>query len=226
MPADIFGEGLDRNVDAKVQRLEHMASTPGVVHQAQDPATARNGGQGRHILHFETERAGTFQEDQPGPRPYQRLDLIGRKGGVIIPGRDAEPGEGAVAEPAGRLVGRIGHQEFVASLEHGEQGAGDGGDTAWIELDGLGAFKVAEGGLQGLVRGQATATVGDKGVIIVEGLGVGQQDSRALLDQRVHSRGGLCPRPGRMNEAARRLHASPVTTSPPEAPPHSAQEPS
>jgi hypothetical protein len=92
--------------------------------------------------------------------------------------------------------------------------------------DGLGALKVAEGALQGLVRGQATAPIGDKGVIIVKGPGVGEEDGRALLDQRVHRRGRLGPRPGRMNEAARRLHASPVTTSPPKAPPHCAQEPS
>ena len=226
MTADVFGEGLDRDIDAKVQRLQNMARTPGVVDQAQDSPAPGEGGKGRHILHFEAERAGAFQEDQPGPWPYQRLDLIGRKGRVIVPGRDAEPGKGAVAEPAGRLVGRIGHQEFVASFEHSEQGTSDGGDTAGIELDGLSAFEVAKGALQGLVRGQATTPISDKGIIIVEGLGVGQEDGRTLLDQGVHRRGRLGPRFGRMNEAARRLHASPVTTSPPEAPPHSAQEPS
>ena len=58
MAADIFGAGLDRQVDAFFQRLEIERARPGVVHQHQRAVLVRDRGDGRDVLHLEVSEPG------------------------------------------------------------------------------------------------------------------------------------------------------------------------
>jgi hypothetical protein len=121
MADDIFGAGLDRQVDAMPEGVEEQRRRPGVVEQHRGAMPMGNAGDQRHVLHLEALRPRSLQVDGLGIGADQRLDT-GADQRVVIGYLDAEAAQHPVAELAGRLVGRVNHQKMVARRKAGEQG--------------------------------------------------------------------------------------------------------
>ena len=69
MAAEIFGAGLDRQIDAVIERAEIERRRPGIVHQHQRAFGVRGRGDRRDVLHLEAQRAGRFDEHRARVRP-------------------------------------------------------------------------------------------------------------------------------------------------------------
>ena len=98
--AEIFGAGLDREVDAALVGREEQRRRPGVVHEDDRPAPVRDLGDGRDVLHLEGLRAGRLGEDGRRVRPEERLDA-GADQRIVIGRLDPE----ALAAPRRRRSG-------------------------------------------------------------------------------------------------------------------------
>ncbi len=81
MAGEIFGAGLDREIDAALMRREEQRRRPGVVHDDADAARVRDLGDGRNVLHFEALRARRLDQHGAGVRPHQRVDRRRRSSG-------------------------------------------------------------------------------------------------------------------------------------------------
>ena len=116
MAADIFGAGLDREIDAVVERAEIERRRPGIVHQDQRAFGVRGLGDGGGVLHFEAQRARRFEIDRAGVRAGISSAIAAPIERIVIGRRDAEPREDAVAEIARRPIGAVGDEQMVAGI--------------------------------------------------------------------------------------------------------------
>ena len=124
MADDIFGAGEDGDVDAMSHGREIERRRPGIVHQRDDAMRPRPGGDGRHILHLESEASGAFQKDG-ADRPGGKKRVEVRRLRIIIDGFDAVLAEHLGAEGPGRIVGAVDHEQPIARFQHSHQRAGD-----------------------------------------------------------------------------------------------------
>ena len=125
VPADVFGSGLNRQVDAFGECLEVQRRRPGVVHQDGQAALVRSGGDGGNVLHFQGLRARRLDEDRARVRPEHAGDA-GADQRIVIGRLDPEPGQHAVAERAGGAVGAVGDEKVLPALECRQQRGRDG----------------------------------------------------------------------------------------------------
>ena len=65
---DVFGRGVDRDIDPVLERAEQVGRGPGVVHQDLGASLVRRGRDRRHVLHLEGQRARRFAVDDPRVR--------------------------------------------------------------------------------------------------------------------------------------------------------------
>ncbi len=121
MATDIFGAGLDREVDAFLECAEIERRCPGIVHQHDRAAGMGGSGNRRDVLHFERQRARRLDEHCAGVGLDQCVDAAADQR-IVVGGGDAVAFEQAVAELARRQIDAVGHQDVVAGLEHREQG--------------------------------------------------------------------------------------------------------
>ena len=159
MPADIFGRGLNADVDALIQRAVKQRGRPGVVVDHERAACMRDGSDRGNIGHFERLRAGRFDQYRPGVRPEQFGDACADHG-IEIGGFDAVAREQSVAEISRGAVGIVADQEMIAGLQHRKQGRGDRRQTRGRNSDAraLRAFERHQRLLQRLGgRGAAAA---------------------------------------------------------------------
>ena len=120
MAADIFGAGLDGEIDAVVERTEVERARPGVVHEHERALRVRRAGDGGDVLHFEAQRARRFQIDGARVLLHQRGDS-GPDERIVVGGGDAEPGEDLVAKRARRPIGAVGDEDVVAGMHDRQQ---------------------------------------------------------------------------------------------------------
>ena len=114
MAADIFAQGLDRDVDTVRDRREEEGRRPGIVEYARDPAPPGHRGDPRDVLNLEAVRARAFHEDRAGGIAQHRLQRVGAGQRVVVTRRDSEPRQHLVAEAPRRSVGAVDHQQLVA----------------------------------------------------------------------------------------------------------------
>ncbi|MCY1426374.1 hypothetical protein D9M71_421930 [compost metagenome] len=161
-------------------------SAPGVVEHHQRAVGVGDLGDAGHVLHLEGQGAGGFEEDDTGVGANQFGDAAADQR-VVVGGLDAEALERLVAEGAGRVVDRIGHQQVVAGLERGQQGGGQGAQAAGREHGAMGALQFGQGALQGAGGGVAMATVGVEGAVLgVQGFDGGEEQGRGAVDRSIH----------------------------------------
>ncbi len=241
----VLGQGLDRDVDAQLQRAQQHPGAPGVVDHGHHAPRAGGLGDGGDVLDLEGQRGRRFQKHQLGVRSGHGHQLLGRGAGMEEAALNPEPLQHRVAEPARGSVGAGAHQHLVAGGQHRHQGGGDrrgaGGEHPRLGR----ALQLADRRLQRRLHAQAHAAVAWP----VEGIqtgGVGQQHGGGALDRRAHHLGGRAglglgavagvdqtgiEAPfglGRLDhgQSAGPVAAGPVTTGASARPPHSDQEPS
>ena len=126
MAGRIFRRGVDRDVDAMVERAEIERRRPGVVHHDDRAACMRGLGDRRNVLHLERVGARRFGEHDLGVRLHQRGDA-GADMRVVILDLDAEPLQHRVGEIAGRddrpksTISRWSPADRKAEQRHGDR---------------------------------------------------------------------------------------------------------
>jgi hypothetical protein len=120
MPAEILRAGVDDEVHAGIKRAEVERRRPGIVHQHDGAFGVRRAGDGRDVLHFETERSRRLDENRARVFPHQSGDRCAKQG-VVIGHSDVEPREDAVAKHPRRSVHAVADQDVVAGLDHRQQ---------------------------------------------------------------------------------------------------------
>ncbi len=125
MADDIFGGGLDRDIDPVGERLEEQRRRPGIVHDDHGAGLMRGFGDRWDVLHLEALRAGRLGEHHLGPVAEQILDRRADQR-VVINGSDAEPPQHVIAEAPRRLIDAVGDEHLVAARDESEQRGGDG----------------------------------------------------------------------------------------------------
>ena len=188
MADDVLGAGIDRDVDAVIERLEEQRRGPGVVHDHPRAALVRGRRDGRDVLHLEGERARRFDIDDLGARAHQGRD-IGAQVRVVIGGLDAEALEEGVAEASGRRIGAVGHQQVVAGLEEGQHGNRDRGQPRGVDHGSVRAFDRGKRLLEGIGGRRAVAPVAHA-LIGRSGCGLERREGReqhggGVVDRRV-----------------------------------------
>ena len=158
MADQVFGAGLNGDIDTKLQRFEQHPRRPGVVDHNDgfwsDAAHRRN--DRRNIMNFHGDGTGGFEEHHAGVRLYQTGDIAADER-VEPAGGDAEFGEDFGAEILGRFIGGVGHQNMVALLDKRQNGIGDRRRAAGKERAAGAAFQLAHRFLERKV-GQRPAT--------------------------------------------------------------------
>src|SRR6202048_2915320 len=112
MSADIFGAGLDREVDALFQRAEIKRARPGVLHEEQCACGMYGSCNGRNVLDFERERARRLDEYATGIRFHQPGD-VGADHRIVIRRLDPVALEHVVAELASGEIYTVGDEHMV-----------------------------------------------------------------------------------------------------------------
>ena len=126
MADQIFGAGLNGDIDTKLQRFKQHARRPGVVDHNDgfgSDATYRRDDR-RNIMDFHGDGAGGFEEHHAGVRLHQTGDIAADER-VEPAGGNAEFGENFRTEILGRLIGGVGHQNMVALLDERQNGIRD-----------------------------------------------------------------------------------------------------
>ena len=140
MADDVLGRGLNRNVDAVLERLEIESGAPGVVHDHLRAAGMGGLDDRRDVLHLEGLRTGRLDEHDPGLGTHQ----VGDPGAdlrIEIGRLDAEAFEKGIAEPAGRKVDTVGDQHVVARSQERQHRGGDGRQPGRQDHGTFAAFK-------------------------------------------------------------------------------------
>src|ERR1700726_4086324 len=99
MASDIFGAGLDREVNALFQRAEIKRARPGVIHENQGACGMYGSCNGWNVLDLERERARRLDEYGTGIR-FHQLGDIGADHRIVIRRVDPVALEHAAAELA------------------------------------------------------------------------------------------------------------------------------
>ena len=134
MAADIFGRGLQADIDALIERTMKQRGGPGVVVDHQRAACMRDRRDGRDVGHFEGLRARRLDQNGAGVRLEQAGDA-GADQGIEIAGLDAVAGQHAVAEIARRPVDIVADQHMIAGFQHRKQGGADRRQARGRETD-------------------------------------------------------------------------------------------
>ncbi len=108
VPADVFGHGMHRNVDAVLECAKAERRRPRVVEHDRDAARMRRRRDRRNVLHLERQRARRFGEHQRRVRP-ERVRDGGSGERIVVVDVDAEAAQVVVAEAARRAVHGVGH---------------------------------------------------------------------------------------------------------------------
>ena len=116
---EIFGAGVNREIDSMRMGREEQGRRPGVVEDNADIFLMRGGGDGGHILHLHRLRAGRLQQHRRRLRPDQLRNVAADLRIVIIRGH-AKALENCVAEGAGRLIGGIDDENMRAGMRRGQ----------------------------------------------------------------------------------------------------------
>ncbi len=186
MAADIFGAGLDRQVDAVIERAVIDRGRPGVVHQDQRALVVGRRGDGGNVLHLERQRARRFEIDGARVRLHQVRDRAADQRIVIAHG-DAVAGQGLIAELSGRAVGAVGDEQMVARAHHRQQRRRDRRQTGRQQRDAgaLRSFEREHGRLQRFGRRRAAPPVLIARAVGEIILGVGIKHGRGVIDRRI-----------------------------------------
>ena len=123
--ADVFSEGLERDVDAVVESVEENSGGPGVVQHDANIFCVSGGCDCGEVLHFHGERTRAF-----GPNEASVfLNQTGNAGAdewIIISGGDAEAGEELRGEFAIGVINAGGDEQVIAGLQQREIDERDG----------------------------------------------------------------------------------------------------
>ena len=197
MAAEIFGAGMDREVDAEIERAEIERARPGIVHEHEGAFGMRRRGNRRDVLHLETQRTGRFDEDGAGIFPNQRVDPAADEG-IVIGGGDAEPGQDLVAKRPRRSVDAVGDQKMVARPHNRRYRRRNRPQSRRQKRDAgaLRPFQLLHGEFERFGRRRAATAVLIAGAAGDEILGAGIKHRRGVVDWRVDEAvlgGGIAP---------------------------------
>ncbi len=186
MAADIFGAGLDRDVDAVIERPEVERARPGIVHQHDRVLRMRRRGDRRDVLHLEGERARRLGEHSARVRLQQKGNAVA-DARVVVGRRHAQTRQHGVAERARRAVGAVGHQQVVAGVQHRKERGRDRGEAGRRDLDPgtRRPLHVLERLLQSLGGRRAAAAVMVGPTVVQILLDRGIEQGRGVVDRRV-----------------------------------------
>ena len=126
--ADIFGAGLNDEVDAMVERTEKKRGGPGIIHEHDRAFVVRGLRDRVDILNLEGKRAWRFQIDSTRVGLNQRGDL-GADYWIVESCIDAKAWEDLLAEGPCRPVRGIGHEQMVAGFDDRQQRRGNCGES-------------------------------------------------------------------------------------------------
>ena len=192
--ADIFGCGLDADIDALLQRAMIERGGPGVVVQHERVALMRDLGDGRDVGHLEGLRSRRL--DQHGPRVG--LEMRGDAGPdqrVEIRGFDPVAGQEPVAEIAGRPIGIVADQQVIPGLEDRQERGRDRREPRRRQrhAGALRPFERLERILQRPGRRRAVAAILERAAVRAQVVGRRIEHGRAAHDRRVDE-AALCNR--------------------------------
>ena len=89
MTRQVLRAGLDRDVHAARVRRKEQRRRPGVVHHDADVAGVRRRCDRRDVLHLETLRPRSFDDDRAGLGRKKVRDALADLG-IVVAGRDPE----------------------------------------------------------------------------------------------------------------------------------------
>ncbi len=188
MAHDVFGGGVDDDVDAVAQRLLEQGRRPGIVEHHQRAGGVGRGGDGRDVLDLEGQRPRRFQVDDAGVGPDELGDA-GADQRVVVGGGDAEAAEQTVAQGAHRGVYAVAHQDVIAAGEERHQRDIDRGQAGGQRDRFLAAFERRDRLLEGKGGRRAVAPVVDMAVAVLERgferRNAGKKHGRGVIDRRV-----------------------------------------
>ena len=184
--ADIFGAGLDDEIDTMIERPEIERRRPGIVHQHQRTIGMRGFGDRRHVLHFEGERARRFQIDGTRVR-LQQLGNAGPDAGIVIRGGDAEPRQDLSAKIPCRPIGAVGDQHMIAGTHDRQQGGRNRRKPGRQQrhAGALRPFELLQRELERLGGRRTAAAVLIARAMGEEILGIGIEHGRGVIDRRI-----------------------------------------
>ena len=188
MTDDVLGRRLDRDVDAVLEGVEEHAAGPGVVHQHDAALLVSFRGDRRDVLDLEGAGARRLRIDDLGIGPDQVADAAADQR-IVIGGLDPHALQEIVAEPPVGEIGGVDHQDVVAGLHEGEDGADHGGE-ARREGDGaVAAFHRRHRLAEGAMGRRAVAPVHvalEVGLVrVVPGGDAGKGDGGGVIDGRI-----------------------------------------
>ena len=239
MADDIFGAGDDRQIDPHRHHRKIERRRPGIVDQRRQPARPGDSDDCGDVLHLERQAPRRFHEDRARVRLHQRLDPRTDQR-VVVSGRDAARAQVCLAQPPGRVIGAVDHQQMVAGVEQAQQRARDRRRTRGIEHGPCGA-RIERGQClcQRPLRRCAAPPVKPFAVgVRPDPFGkrgrVGIENRRRAPHRRIDHRPGPFASPPALNDRGcggkRRLgglaHAAPISFGVAASAPHSLHEPS
>ncbi|VFT07157.1 Uncharacterised protein [Escherichia coli] len=123
MPNQIFGSGLNGNIDAKIQRLKQHTGCPGVVDHNDGirDHTAHGGNNRRNVVDFHGDGAWRFQKHDFSVW-LQMLNDIGTNQRIKPRCRYAQFAEDFATEILTRFIGGVGHQHMIALFDKSKNG--------------------------------------------------------------------------------------------------------
>ena len=118
MPHQIFGSGLNGNIDAKIQRLKQHTGRPGVIDHNDGIRhhIAHGGNNRRNVVDFHGDGAWGFQKHDFSVW-LQMLNDIGTNQWIKPRCRYAQFAEDFATEILTRFIGGVGHQHMIALFD-------------------------------------------------------------------------------------------------------------
>ena len=186
MSAEIFCAGMDRKVDAEIERAKIQRARPGIIHDHHRALGMRRRGDGGHVLHLETQRARRFEEDRAGIRLHELRDPTGDEG-IVVGRGDTEPSEDLVAKNARRCVGAVGNENMVAGVDDRQQRSRNSGKSGGQQRDAvaLRPLKLLHGEFERLGRRRTAPAVLIARAVRQVILGAWVEHGRGMIDRRV-----------------------------------------
>ncbi len=185
--ADVFRDGLHRDVHAVRERVEEYAGRPRVVEHDRRAARVRSLGDRGHVLHFHRHRAGALGPDEARVRPDELRDRAAHRRFVEIR-FDAEAREERRGQLLVRPIDAARDEDVVATLQQREVDQRDRGLAAGREDRVPAALELANAGRQLERRRRAVEAVGIADALLiprVADVGRGREErGRSAMDRR------------------------------------------
>ena len=200
--ADIFGAGLDREINAEIKRPVIERARPGIVHQHNRALGMGGVGDGGNILHLETQRARRFEKHGTGVLAHERCNR-GPGEGIEIRRGHAIAGQDLVTKTARRPVHAISDEDMVAGVNYRQQCRRNSRKTRWQQryARALRSFELLQRDFERLGRWRAAAAILIARAMGEEILSARIEHSRRMIDRRINEAIIRCRVPPGVNHA-------------------------